>query len=71
MPVGPSAPHRIACRTAPTGLPAAPHLNALAGTTMVLVSHDLERPGTSPDQVLLLLKRPARLAEILRHEVRR
>jgi ABC-type nitrate/sulfonate/bicarbonate transport system ATPase subunit len=38
---------------------------------MVLVSHDLEEPVDFADQVLLLTKRPIRLAGILRREVRR
>jgi NitT/TauT family transport system ATP-binding protein len=35
------------------------------GTTMVLVSHDLEEAVYLADQVLLLTKRPTRIAEIL------
>ena len=36
------------------------------GTTMMLVSHDLEEAVYLADQVLLLTKRPTRIAEILR-----
>ena len=36
------------------------------GTTMLLVSHDLEEAVYLADQVLLLTKRPTRIAEILR-----
>ena len=35
------------------------------GTTMMLVSHDLEEAVYLADQVLLLTKRPTRVAEIL------
>ena len=35
------------------------------GTTMLLVSHDLEEAVYLADQVLLLTKRPTRIAEIL------
>jgi NitT/TauT family transport system ATP-binding protein len=35
------------------------------GTTMVLVSHDLEEAVYLADQVLLLTKRPTKVAEIL------
>jgi NitT/TauT family transport system ATP-binding protein len=35
------------------------------GTTMMLVSHDLEEAVYLADQVLLLTKRPTRIAEIL------
>src|ERR1700674_4545777 len=35
------------------------------GTTMMLVSHDLEEAVSLADQVLLLTKRPTRIAEIL------
>ena len=38
------------------------------GTTMMLVSHDLEEAVYLADQVLLLTKRPTRIAEILRYE---
>jgi len=38
------------------------------GTTMVLVSHDLEEAVYLADQVLLLTKRPTRVAEILRYD---
>jgi len=37
------------------------------GTTMLLVSHDLEEAVYLADQVLLLTKRPTRVAEILQH----
>ena len=37
------------------------------GTTMVLVSHDLEEAVYLADQVVLLTKRPTRVAEILRY----
>ena len=37
------------------------------GTTMVLVSHDLEEAVYLADQVLLLTKRPTRVAEILHY----
>ena len=37
------------------------------GTTMLLVSHDLEEAVYLADQVLLLTKRPTRVAEILRY----
>ncbi len=35
------------------------------GTTMLLVSHDLEEAVYLADQVLLLTKRPTKVAEIL------
>ncbi|MNR61135.1 Aliphatic sulfonates import ATP-binding protein SsuB [compost metagenome] len=35
------------------------------GTTMLLVSHDLEEAVYLADQILLLTKRPTRVAEIL------
>lgn len=38
------------------------------GTTMLLVSHDLEEAIYLADQVLLLTKRPTRVAEILPYE---
>jgi NitT/TauT family transport system ATP-binding protein len=38
------------------------------GTTMVLVSHDLEEAVYLADQVLLLTKRPTRIAEILDYD---
>jgi NitT/TauT family transport system ATP-binding protein len=38
------------------------------GTTMLLVSHDLEEAVYLADQVLLLTKRPTRVAEILPYE---
>ena len=38
------------------------------GTTMMLVSHDLEEAVYLADQVLLLTKRPTRIAEILRYD---
>jgi NitT/TauT family transport system ATP-binding protein len=38
------------------------------GTTMMLVSHDLEEAVYLADQVLLLTKRPTRLAEILSYD---
>jgi NitT/TauT family transport system ATP-binding protein len=38
------------------------------GTTMVLVSHDLEEAVYLADQVLLLTKRPTRVAEVLAYE---
>lgn len=38
------------------------------GTTMVLVSHDLEEAVYLADEVLLLTKRPTRVAEILRFD---
>ena len=38
------------------------------GTTMMLVSHDLEEAVYLADQVLLLTKRPTRVAEILPYE---
>src|SRR3984893_11880907 len=38
------------------------------GTTMMLVSHDLEEAVYLADQVLLLTKRPTRIAEILHYE---
>ena len=37
------------------------------GTTMLLVSHDLEEAVYLADQVLLLTKRPTRVAEILHY----
>ena len=37
------------------------------GTTMLLVSHDLEEAVYLADEVLLLTKRPTRVAEILRY----
>jgi NitT/TauT family transport system ATP-binding protein len=41
------------------------------GTTMMLVSHDLEEAVYLADQVLLLTKRPTRVAEVLEyHEAR-
>lgn len=38
------------------------------GTTMMLVSHDLEEAVYLADQILLLTKRPTRVAEILHYE---
>ena len=38
------------------------------GTTMILVSHDLEEAVYLADQVLLLTKRPTRVAEILTYD---
>ena len=38
------------------------------GTTMMLVSHDLEEAVYLADEVLLLTKRPTRIAEILRYD---
>ncbi len=38
------------------------------GTTMLLVSHDLEEAVYLADQVLLLTKRPTRVAEILPYD---
>jgi NitT/TauT family transport system ATP-binding protein len=38
------------------------------GTTMMLVSHDLEEAVYLADQVLLLTKRPTKVAEILRYD---
>ena len=38
------------------------------GTTMLLVSHDLEEAVYLADQVLLLTKRPTRIAEILHYD---
>jgi NitT/TauT family transport system ATP-binding protein len=38
------------------------------GTTMVLVSHDLEEAVYLADQILLLTKRPTRVAEILHYD---
>ena len=38
------------------------------GTTMVLVSHDLEEAVYLADQVLLLTKRPTKVEEILHYE---
>lgn len=38
------------------------------GTTMVLVSHDLEEAVYLADQVLLLTKRPTRVAEVLSYD---
>jgi len=37
------------------------------GTTMLLVSHDLEEAVYLADQVLLLTKRPTKVAEILHY----
>jgi NitT/TauT family transport system ATP-binding protein len=37
------------------------------GTTMMLVSHDLEEAVYLADEVLLLTKRPTKIAEILRY----
>jgi len=37
------------------------------GTTMLLVSHDLEEAVYLADQVLLLTRRPTRIAEILHY----
>jgi NitT/TauT family transport system ATP-binding protein len=37
------------------------------GTTMLLVSHDLEEAVYLADEVLLLTKRPTKVAEILRY----
>jgi NitT/TauT family transport system ATP-binding protein len=37
------------------------------GTTMLLVSHDLEEAVYLADEVLLLTKRPTRVADILRY----
>jgi NitT/TauT family transport system ATP-binding protein len=37
------------------------------GTTMMLVSHDLEEAVYLADEVLLLTKRPTRIAEVLRY----
>ena len=37
------------------------------GTTMLLVSHDLEEAVYLADQVLLLTKRPTKVAEILEY----
>lgn len=39
-----------------------------SGTTMMLVSHDLEEAVYLADQILLLTKRPTRIAEILHYE---
>lgn len=41
------------------------------GTTMVLVSHDLEEAVYLADQVLLLTRRPTSIAEILHHDAPR
>jgi NitT/TauT family transport system ATP-binding protein len=41
------------------------------GTTMMLVSHDLEEAVYLADQVLLLTKRPTRVAEILSYNAAR
>src|SRR5450830_668764 len=41
------------------------------GTTMLLVSHDLEEAVYLADEVLLLTKRPTRVAEILRYDAPR
>ena len=38
------------------------------GTTMLLVSHDLEEAVYLADRVLLLTKRPTRVAEVLHYE---
>jgi NitT/TauT family transport system ATP-binding protein len=38
------------------------------GTTMMLVSHDLEEAVYLADEVLLLTKRPTKVAEILRYD---
>ncbi len=38
------------------------------GTTMLLVSHDLEEAVYLADQVLLLTKRPTRIAEIIEYD---
>ena len=38
------------------------------GTTMMLVSHDLEEAVYLADQVLLLTKRPTQVADILHYE---
>ena len=38
------------------------------GTTMMLVSHDLEKAVYLADEVLLLTKRPTRVAEILKYD---
>ena len=38
-----------------------------SGTTMLLVSHDLEEAVYLADEVLLLTKRPTRIAEILHY----
>jgi NitT/TauT family transport system ATP-binding protein len=38
------------------------------GTTMLLVSHDLEEAVYLADEVLLLTKRPTKVAEILHYE---
>ena len=38
------------------------------GTTMMLVSHDLEEAVYLADQILLLTKRPTKVAEILHYE---
>ena len=40
-------------------------LTILSGTTMLLVSHDLEEAVYLADQILLLTKRPTQVAEIL------
>jgi NitT/TauT family transport system ATP-binding protein len=41
------------------------------GTTMMLVSHDLEEAVYLADEILLLTKRPTRVAEILRYDAPR
>ena len=38
------------------------------GTTMMLVSHDLEEAVYLADEVLLLTKRPTRVAEMLQYD---
>ncbi|RYY77484.1 MAG: ABC transporter ATP-binding protein, partial [Comamonadaceae bacterium] len=38
------------------------------GTTMLLVSHDLEEAVYLADEVLLLTKRPTKVAEILKYD---
>ena len=38
------------------------------GTTLLLVSHDLEEAVNLADQVLLLTKRPTQVAEILQYD---
>ncbi|MEM8837749.1 MAG: ABC transporter ATP-binding protein [Pseudomonadota bacterium] len=44
---------------------------AKTGTTMVLVSHDLEEAVQMADKVLLLTRRPARIAEIVDNKLKR
>jgi len=39
-----------------------------SGTTMMLVSHDLEEAVYLADQILLLTKRPTKIAEILKYD---